>query len=301
MKTLRILSLLVLLVLLVGAVCADAESRDYAPVGFPSAFVLSKGVLQAHGWTSYIDLRTARLLGADLDKQAAGGVGTFLEEGGQVQFGFAPRWDAAFRFSSADFDYGAKEATVGSQDLRLKRLLWSRDAAFLALEAGWQRHAVNKLRNSGVDLAMSNVLHDHGWGLKLLGTRAARGPFDLHAGLGADFFPVDGDGGQRVLAGSLGTSAFWGGRWQADATISHQRVKRDAPRYSASSSGSNTCLDLGFLAHLTDAWGLFLRGRVNDHLFRGIWPFLDREVSRLDLDTYGYFSLGFSYRHDYGR
>ena len=280
---------------------SDATSRGMVLGPFPTAYLPSKGVLQVSPYVNYIQLNMAEKLGLDIDPVQSRGVRKYFEKGMRTQFGLAPGLGLSYDFSLTDFSYATKEAEVSSQDVRLKKG-FARSPRFgtFAAELGWRRHSTNELKNSGVALPLSNVLHDYGYGLRGLWSRPLR-DYDLHASFGLSDTPEDGDGGQHGTDLSAGFSRFWAGRWQADAFYQLFDVHRKHPLYSRSSKDRNQTFSFGVMRHLTDRWALELRARANDNLFRGIWPFLDREVDRLNFSTYGYFTFALTYRHDYGR
>lgn len=277
------------------------RSTEAAPGMYPTALVLAKGVLQVRPFVNYMSLDLGEAMGLDVNSSSVKGVGEYLEEGALLQFGLAKGLEAAFRCSLSEFSYGSKEAEVTTQDLRLKRAFnFGPEAWRFSAEANWQAHRTNKLKNQGVELAMSNVLHDYGYGLRLLSTRSCGRVLDLHLGAGLHLYPEDGDNGQKVMELFAGLTAFWAGRWQADLSYQYFRADRDSPVYSDTSASANNCLGLGLMTHLNDSWAVSLRAQWRDNLFYGVWPFLDREVRRLDFSDYGYIGLGVNYRFGYG-
>lgn len=265
-----------------------------------NAYQLSKGVVQFETYFSYINLDLAKGLGSDIDSNSANGVGEYMEKGGMVWFGLTNRWMASFQFSLNDFEYSNKKAEVSFQELKLKRSLILDDNkwGFLAAEAAWRRHSTNQLEVSGITQSLSNVLHDHGWGLRLLHSKPFE-TFDIHSFIGYNNYGEDGDNGQTVMEFGLGVSKFWAKRYQLDIYFKHYRISRDNPAFSSRDSDDNNTLSLGLMRHLSDHWAIELRSQFNDNLFRGTWPFMDREIDRLNFSRYGFFTIGLTYRYDY--
>lgn len=290
----------VLLLLSLHILVAE-EARDIVLVNEPNAFIMNPGAMQVTGFVRAINLDTAERLGIDIDPVASKGVGDFWENGAEVQFGLARGWHLLYRFSLTDFSYATKEAEVSSQDFRLKRALFkSSFLGLLALEGRWSRHATNELKNSGTVLALSNVLHDHGFGGRLISTRTL-GAFDLHSSLGINSINEDGDGGQRIVDLSIGLTRFWVRRHQVDLTFQTYHVTRLNPVFTKTSKDKNNTLRFNYHYHFSDRWAGNLGFAMHDNLFTGLWPFLDREVDTLNFSNYGTFQFGIVFRHDYAR
>jgi len=267
----------------------------------PSGYTLSRGVMQLGAYASYVNLDLAKLVGSDIDSNSANGVGEFSEKGAQIWFGLSNKLTANFKFSLSDFKYRQREANVSFQELRLKRAVITdhQKIGFLAIEAGWRRHSTNKLTNSGiVQNNLSNVLHDNGWSLRLEYTK----PFsivDIHARIGFNRYDKDGNNGQKVTEIALGLSKFWNNRNQIDLYFQQYKISRNSPNFSVKNEDTNNIIYCSYKRHISNHWALDSKIQLNDNLFRGYWPFIDREISSVSFSKYGYFTLGLTYRFNY--
>lgn len=291
---------IVLLVVLNSALFAEPARDMTLGLYPPNAFVLSKGVLQLGTYLNYVNLDIGKALGSDIDESKSNGVGEYSETGGHIWFGLTDRTTVSFKFSLSNFEYRDKEAEVSFQELRAKRALIINhpNFGFVTGELAWRRHSTNELTVAGISQSKSNVLHDHGWGLRLLSSKPFYG-FDLHSHIGYNHYTEDGDNGQDVLEFGIGISKFWNQRYQADLFYQHYRIDRNSPKFSNDDSDTNNTVSFGIARHLNDTWSLEFRGQFNDNLFRGYWPFMDREVDTLSFSRYGYLTIGATYRLDY--
>jgi hypothetical protein len=280
---------------------AFAEAEDMGLSLHPgSAYVLQRGVLQLDAYASYSNESMGKAIGADT--QAAG---TFEEIGSRIWFGLSDKTTASFFFGRSEFNYNTnnnnKMAEIGFQEFRLKRgiLTGQSSLGFMSVEAGWSRHSTyNFDPGNGVIQNKSNTLYDYGYNLKLSSTKPLSESWDFHSHFGYSKTLVDGDGGQNSWESGLGVSKFWRNLYRFDIYTTFRKIKRDSPVRS-SGSDSNNSLHLAVTRHISDQWSWDMRAQYNDNLFRGIWPFLDQEMSNVSVSDYGFISMGFSYRTKY--
>lgn len=279
---------------------AFAEAEDIALSLHPgSAYVLQRGVLQVDAYVSYANESMGDAIGADTS--GTQGVGSFEEIGSRIWFGLSDKTTASFIFGRSEFNYQNKMAEIGFQEFRLKRGLLTGQSGlgFLSAEAGWTRHSTyNFDSGNGVIQNKSNTLYDYGYLLKINSTKPISDTWDFHSHLGYSKALVDGDGGQSSWESGLGVSKFWRNLYRFDVYATFKKIKRDNPTRS-SGSDSNNSLHFAVTRHISDQWSWDIRAQYNDNLFRGIWPFLDQEMSNVSVSDYGFISMGFSYRTKY--
>jgi hypothetical protein len=289
------------LFLCTGVLYSEESGDIFLDSNSPNGYTLNRGVMQIGAYTSYVNLDLAKIMGSDIDASSANGVGEFSDKGGQIWFGLTNKLTAHFNFSMSDFKYRQREANVSFQELRLKRALFTDhdSIGFLTLEAGWRRHSTNKLTNSGiVNNNLSNVLHDNGWSLRLEHTKPFLA-FDFHTRLGYNRYDKDGNNGQKVTELAVGLSKFWANRNQVDFYVQQYRISRNSPNFSVKDKDTNNIIYLSYKRHINNHWALDSKVQLNDNLFRGYWPFIDREISSVGFSKYGYLTLGLTYRFNY--
>ena len=276
-----------------------AEAEDIGLSLHPgSAYVLQRGVLQLDAYVSYANDSMGDALGADT---SSAGVGSFEEVGSRIWFGLNDKTTASFMFGRSEFNYQNRTAESGFQEFRLKRglLTGQSNKGFLSVEAGWTRHSMYKFTNTnGATQNLSNTRYDYGYLLKLNSTKPLSDTWDFHSHLGYSKALVDGDGGQYSWESGFGVSKFWNNKYRFDLYATLRNITRNSPTKS-SASDSNNSLHFALTRHISDQWSWDLRAQYNDNLFRGIWPFLDQEMSNVSVSDYGFISMGFSYRTKY--
>lgn len=277
------------------------ESVDIGLSQMPSSgYVLQRGVLQVDTYVNYATESMGEALGFDVS--GANGVGVYEELGARLWFGLTDLVTANFVFGRSEFEYGQNSVETGFQEFKLKRGLFVNHDffGFSSVEASWFRHSAYDFSANGAPSQnRSNTLYDYGYGLKFSNTKPVSDTWDFHSHLGYKKALVDGDGGQHTWETGLGVSKFWASKYRFDAYLIFREIDRDAPQRSTSSD-SNRSLHLALTRHINERWSWDLRAQYNDNLFRGIWPFLDREMSRVSVSDYGFISLGLSYRTRYG-
>lgn len=279
--------------------CAE-DSDIFMDSESPSGYTLTQGVLQASTYFNYINLDLANALGAGIDENKAKGVGEYQEKGGQVWFGLTDRVTVDFKFSLTDFEYKDKTANVSNQELRVKRLLVQDNPyiGYLSIEGGWKRHNTNKITSAGIiQNNLTNVLHDHGWSVRFQHTKPFS-VFNFNTRLGYHKYPKDGDGGQTVLEYVVGLSKFWNNKNQIELFLQRYDIDRNSPRFSSNTS-ENTSFYVSYMRQFNPKWAFNIKAQYYENLFRGAWPYMDREVSNLNISRYGFFTIGFKYRFNY--
>jgi hypothetical protein len=286
--------------LLVTPAVSEESSDIFLDSDIPNGYTLAKGVLQLGAYSNYINLNLAKALGSNIDSSSANGVGEYHENGGQIWFGLSNKLTAQFKFSLSDFKYKARKANVSFQELRVKRaILTNHSLGFLAIEGGWKKHTTNELYNNGVvQRNLTNILHDNGWSVRLEHTKPF-GLFDIHARLGYQRYHKDGNNGQKVTEMAFGLSKFWGLRNQIDLYFQKYDISRNNPQFSVKKNDTNNIIYLSYKRHINNHWALDSKVQMNDNLFRGYWPFIDREIASTNLTRYGYVTIGFTYRFNY--
>ena len=291
----RLIANSIIYLFLTGALLAEAS--DIGVSHHPaSGYVLQRGVLQLETYGNYTDVDMAEAVG--VDTKSTQGVGRYSEIGGRLWFGLSDLTTASFYFGLSDFTYQDKTAEIGFQEFRLKRgLLVNHDSlGFLSLEAEWFRHSMNSLKQGGVKQSRSNTFHDYGYGLQLQGTRPFSDTFDLHYHLGYSNALEDGNEGQSQFEAGVGLSAFFSQRYRLDLYGSMLQVDRSI---NSIPDETNSTFHFALTRHISEQWSGHIRAQYNDSLFIGVWPFLDREMSNVNLSGYGYLSIGFTYRTKY--
>ena len=291
----RLIANSIIYLFLTGALLAEAS--DIGVSHHPaSGYVLQRGVLQLETYGNYTDVDMAEAVG--VDTKSTQGVGRYSEIGGRLWFGLSDLTTASFYFGLSDFTYQDKTAEIGFQEFRLKRglLVYHESLGFLSLEAEWFRHSMNSLKQGGVKQSRSNTFHDYGYGLQLQGTRPFSDTFDLHYHLGYSNALEDGNEGQSQFEAGVGLSAFFSQRYRLDLYGSMLQVDRSI---NSIPDETNSTFHFALTRHISEQWSGHIRAQYNDSLFIGVWPFLDREMSNVNLSGYGYLSLGFTYRTKY--
>jgi hypothetical protein len=291
----RLIANSIIYLFLTGALLAEAS--DIGVSHHPaSGYVLQRGVLQLETYGNYTDVDMAEAVG--VDTKSTQGVGRYSEIGGRLWFGLSDLTTASFYFGLSDFTYQDKTAEIGFQEFRLKRglLVNHESLGFLSLEAEWFRHSMNSLKQGGVKQSRSNTFHDYGYGLQLQGTRPFSDTFDLHYHLGYSNALEDGNEGQSQFEAGVGLSAFFSQRYRLDLYGSMLQVDRSI---NSIPDETNSTFHFALTRHISEQWSGHIRAQYNDSLFIGVWPFLDREMSNVNLSGYGYLSLGFTYRTKY--
>jgi hypothetical protein len=170
---------------------------------------------------------------------------------------------------------------------------------FLAVEGSWVRHSTyNFDAGNGVLQNKSNTLYDYGYGLKLNHTKPISEEWDIHSHLAYNKSLVDGSGGQNSWELGLGASKFWRNLYRFDLYATLRKIDRDTP-LAGTASDDNNSLHFAVTRHINNRWSWDFRAQINDNLFRGIWPFLDQEMSNITVQEYGFISTGLSYRTKY--
>lgn len=293
--------ILSLLCLACGASGLSASAKDlHLDPDSSNAYVLERGVLQGGVETRFASVDMGDAVGADVS--SANGVGRYQDLEGRVHFGLSQKHTLSFTFGNATFVYQDKEAEVGHQAFRWK-YGWLVDHptwGFASVEAKWFRHSANDLTVAGVTQAKSNVLQDYGYGIRFANTRNLSENWDLHGQLGYEKALEDGDDGQSIITAGFGLAYHWGAN-QLEGNLVYRDIQRKDPNplFGQSDSDDNTSISLAYSRMFTERLAGHLKASYQDNLFRGIWPFLDREMGNVNVKDYGYVSIGFSYRTRY--